>query len=78
MATAVAENQESALEKNTLMPKELAVVHLRRVCEGLLRDYGTICLRISLHPMVKNQRDKCHRLGISTQVIKEVIDSYRK
>jgi hypothetical protein len=60
-----------------LSTKEHAIFELRQICDGLFRDKGSIRMGIALHPMVERKREECLKLGVSTEEIKEIINSYR-
>lgn len=64
-----------AMPPQGLNPKENALLDLRRVCDGLFKDFGSIRMGMALHSLVEKQRDKCFKLGNTVQAVNEVIES---
>ena len=59
-------------------PRENALSDLRKICRGLLDDFGSINIGMSLHSLVERKRDECFKLGNTVQSVNEVIDNHRQ
>jgi len=73
-----AEEAIETLAIQGLKPQEKALLELRQILKGLVEDFGTILIGISLHPMIERQRERCLRLGIPNNQVTEAIDEYRR
>ncbi|MBU1017949.1 hypothetical protein KKA33_02870 [Patescibacteria group bacterium] len=75
----VSENTEAAEIPSLqgLNPRESALLNLRKICQGLFEDFGSIHMGIALHQLVEKQRNLCLNLGLSVQAVKDVIDDHR-
>lgn len=59
-------------------PRENALSNLRKVCRGLLEDFGSIKIGMALHNLVEKHREECLNLGNTVQVVNGVIDDHRR
>lgn len=60
-----------------LTPKDQELENVRKICDGLRGDYGSIFIGMTHHPILKNQIEKCDRLGISRDAIEKITSNYR-
>ncbi len=63
---------------NGMNPRENAILDLRKICDGLFKDFGSIRMGMALHTLVVNQRDACLKLGVLVQAANDVINDYRR
>ena len=61
-----------------LSQKDQALENVRKICDGLRGDLGSIFIGMTFHPVLKNQIEKCDRLGISRGAIEKITQNYRQ